>query len=342
MGTTTRIKTLVYISISLFLFASLLVYSTAKAEDPLKGLEGKAFSDPSKLVEMPEGWIKKPVIYKKNNQGADLVISFNQQIYHTFLPIIQDYAKKHGLNIKISEGTCGNSAGILASKSADLGMYCCPPGPTDRLPGLRFHTLGIIAIALLVHPDNPIESITIKQARDIFQGEVYRWSEVQDAKGYRGSDLPIRQVARLHCKKRPGHWRGLLDNEDIFTPRLQEVGAIPDMISVVSADPRAIGYETLWMAHHLYRQKGRVKALKIDGLAPDELEHLISGKYPLYRVFSITTWEGKNVANPHAQKLVDHLLQKFESLDSKLGIIPASRLRKAGWKFKGNELVGEL
>ncbi len=334
-------KTLIYISTLLSLAVTLFTGSIAKSAHPLGDIQRPAFSDPSKQVQMPEEWIKKPVIYDKNNQGADLVISFNQQIYKTFLPLINDYAKKHGLNIKISEGTCGNSAGILAGKSADMGMFCCPPGPTDRLPDLRFHTLGITAIALLVHPDNPVENITIKQARDIFQGEIYRWSEVQDAKGHRGSDLPIRPFARLHCKKRPGHWRALLDNEDLFTPRLKEVGAIPDMISVVSADPGAIGYETLWMAHHRYKQKGRVKALKIDGYAPNEFNHLISGRYPLYRVFSITTWEGKNVANPHAQKLVDHLLQEFESLDSKLGIIPASRLRKAGWKFKGNELVGE-
>jgi len=81
------------------------------------------------------------------------------------------------------------------------------------------------------------------------------------------------------------------------------IGSIPDMISVVSADPGAIGYETLWMAHHRYKQKGRVKALKIDGYAPNEFNYLISGRYPLYRVFSITTWEGKNVANPHAQNI---------------------------------------
>ncbi len=341
MSTVTGRKTLIYISTLLCLTMSLLIGSTAKSAHPMEDIQRPAFLDPSRQVQMPEDWIQKPVIHKKGFQNADLVISFNQQIYHTFLPIIQGYAREHGLNIVVEEGYCGNSAGALASKSIDMGMYCCPPGPTDRLPGLRFHTLGITAIALLVHPDNPIESITIKQARDIFQGEIYRWSEVQDAKGNRGSDLPIRPIARLHCKKRPGHWRLLLDNEDLFTPRLKEVGAIPDMISVVSANPGTIGYETLWMAHHRYKQKGGIKALKIDGRAPNEFNHLISGRYPLYRVFSITTWEGKNVANPHAQKLVDHLLQKFKSLDSKLGIIPASRLRKAGWIFNGSELVGE-
>ncbi|MEE8328597.1 MAG: substrate-binding domain-containing protein [Thermodesulfovibrionia bacterium] len=341
MKNITRRKTLVYISISFFLTASLLVFSTAKAEHPLNGLEGEAFSDPSKQIQMPEEWIKKPVIYDKDNQGADLVISFNQQIYHTFLPLINDYAKKYGLNIKISEGTCGNSAGVLSNKSADMAMFCCPPGENDRLPGLIFHTMGVTPIALLVHPDNPIENVTFKQAQDIFSGEIHKWSELRDASGQPGPNLLVRPVGRLHCKKRPGHWKLLLDNIDLFSPRLSEVGAIPDMIAVLFSDQSAIGYETLWMAHYKYKQRGKVKALKIDGLAPDELEHLISGKYPLYRVFSITIWGGKGLANPHAQKLVDYLLEKIEQLESKLGIIPASRLRKAGWKFKGNELVGK-
>ncbi|MEF9438396.1 MAG: substrate-binding domain-containing protein, partial [Candidatus Mariimomonas ferrooxydans] len=267
MENITRRKTLVYISISFFLFASLLVFSTAQAEDPLNGLEGEAFSDPSKQVQMPEEWIKKPVIYDKDNQGADLVISFNQQKYHTFLPLINEYAKKYGLNIKISEGTCGNSAGVLSNKSADIAMFCCPPGENDRLPGIIFHTLGVTPIALLVHPDNPIGNVTFKQAKDIFSGEIYKWSELQGSKEQPGPNLSVRPVGRLHCKKRPGHWRLLLDNIDLFSPRLNEVGAIPDMIAVLSSNRGAIGYETLWMAHYKYKQRGKVKALKIDGLA---------------------------------------------------------------------------
>ncbi len=47
------------------------------------------------------------------------------------------------------------------------------PGATDRLPGVRFHTLGIAAIAFLVHPQNPIDNISTEQVRRIFKGEIY-------------------------------------------------------------------------------------------------------------------------------------------------------------------------
>ena len=186
-----------------------------------------------------------------------------------------------------------------------------------------------------MHPDNPVNDITLEEARQIFMGETYRWSELN----VKGEDLPIQPIGRLHCKLRPGHWRLLLENEDLFSPGLLEVGAIPDMITRVSDHIMSIGYETSWMIH-LLKDHGKVKKLKIDGYDPDDLSGLASGKYPLYRVYTLTTWEGEEVENFEAQQLVDFLLKQTEQLRSKMSIVSSDRLRKAGWKFQGNELVG--
>ena len=229
---------------------------------------------------------------------------------------------------------------MAIDKSADMGGFCCPPGLTDRLPGLKFHTLGIASLALLVHPENPIDNISLEEARKVYQGYIYKWSEVKSDKRTNLPDQLIRPIGRLHCKLRPGHWRLLLDNEDLFSPDLQEIGSIDDMIKSVSINRAAIGYEALWMVRR-YREMGEVKILKIDGLSPDDPVRLVSGEYPLYRTFNITTWEGEGIANPKAQRLVSHLLKEAGSLPGKFGIVPVSRLRKANWKFKGDELVGE-
>jgi len=127
-----------------------------------------------------------------------------------------------------------------------------------------------------------------------------------------------------------------------------EVGAIPDMISQVAENENAIGFETISMIRHL-RDKGRVKILKISGNDPANESDLISGKYPLYRVYNITTWEGGGVENPYAANLVKHLLNEMKTVDSEFGMVPAFRLRKSGWlfkngtgwKFRDNELIGE-
>ncbi len=332
---------LIIIFAKIFLIASILIVTTAHAEhNPLKSLRGQEFSNPFKQTRMPEDWKKKPLKYDPSVADADVVITLDGQMYRAWVPVINQYAKDHNLNIVTRPGTCGLSAGNLLRKSVDIGAFCCPPGETDRLPGLRFHTLGIATIALLVHPDNPLDNISIEQARQIFQGEIYRWSDLITSDSGKKTSLLIQPVGRLHCKLRPGHWRLLLDNEDLFSVALVEVGAIPDMISQVAINPAAIGYEVLWMARY-YQDKGKVKILKINGLDPDEPSHLVSNKYPLYRVYSFSTWEGKNVENPHARKLVHHLLQQSEHLDRKFSIVPPSSLRKAGWKFRDTELVGE-
>lgn len=228
------------------------------------------------------------------------------------------------------------SSGMLSKKSIDIGGFCCAPGMTDRLPGLRFHTVGIASVALIVHPDNPVANISLEEARRIFMGELYRWSELNES----GENQPIQPIGRLHCKLRPGHWRLLLDNEDQFSPSLFEVGAIPDMITRVSDNKMSIGYETIWMTR-LLKNHGNVKTIKIDEYDPGDLSALASGKYPLYRVYTFTTWEGEGIENPEAQKLVDFLLEQTDSLRDKMSIVSSPRLREAGWKFKGNELVGE-
>ena len=156
-----------------------------------------------------------------------------------------------------------------------------------------------------------------------------------------GPNRTIYAIGRLHCQIRPGHWRQLLDTDKEFSPRLHEVGSIPDMIAGVASSRNAIGWEVLTMAEK-YRDMGAVKPLRIDGFLPSDSGALASLKYPFYRTYSLSTWAGKNVENKQADRLVEYMKKEFEKLNAdKYGFVSQSRLRKAGWKFKGDELIGE-
>jgi phosphate transport system substrate-binding protein len=318
-------------------FVALLFGVIVHAAEPLKG---RSFTAPGWTFEMPAEWVKKPIRYEKWADKADVSVMLDQDAYRMILPFIQKYAKQRGLKIAVKEGTCGISAGMLDRKAVDIGGFCCPPGRQDRLPGLRFHTLGIVAMAFLVHPENPVESVSVTELRNIFQGKLYRWSELKSRNGKPGPQWVIRPIGRFHCPLRPGHWRLLLDNQDLFSPRLYEVGSMPDMIAQVSANKGAIGWEVLGMVEH-YKKVGKVKPLRIDGYSPTDGTAIATKRYPFYRTYNITTWEGKGVENPKAEALVDYLMNEVESFGSEFGFVPASKLIKAGWKFKGDELVGE-
>jgi hypothetical protein len=221
----------------------LLGSEAAWTQSPAKDMRGQTFTDPSKTFPMPEEWIKQPIKYDKENEDADIVIMMDQDIYHTLLPSVQQYAKEKNLKIIMIEGTCGIAAGMLAKKTSDMGGFCCPAGAEDRLPGLRFHTIGIVAKAFFVHPDNPADNISEGQLRDIYIGKLKRWSEVKTEAGPKGPDRTIKAVGRLHCPLRPGHWRQLLDNKTKFGPAISEVGSIPDMIAQVASVKDAIGWD---------------------------------------------------------------------------------------------------
>ena len=147
-------------------------------------------------------------------------------------------------------------------------------------------------------------------------------------------------MARFHCPARPGHWRLLLDNEDLFSLRVNEVRTIADMIAQVAGSADAIGWEVPGMLEH-YPDLGPVKAIAIDGHAPADTSALAAGAYPLYRTYNLTTWEGAGVENRHAHGLVEFLLREAEKIDARYGFAPAGRLGQAGWKFRGDELIGE-
>ena len=296
------------------------------------------FSDPGLLAPVEKDWAEKPIKYDDRHKDADLAIALGQQSHPLFKKLIADYAKERKLKIAVMDGTCGITSGRLLRKKVDVGAFCCPPGKNDRFPNMKFHSLGISPIALIVHPDNPVTNLTSQKARDIFQGKVSRWSEVEGA----GPELTelIKPVGRLHCKIRPGHWRLLLENEDQFSSRLFEVGVISDMISQVARNPNAIGWEVPLMVK-VYRNKGKVRMLNIDGHSPTDLKYLLSGKYPLYRSYSLTTWEDNGNSKQLAKDLVKYLQAHIEKVHSEIDYLPPSQLRKAGWKFKGDELIGE-
>jgi ABC-type phosphate transport system substrate-binding protein len=296
------------------------------------------FGNPDDSMEMEDSWVNKPVAHEDKAGDADLVVTLGQQTYPALKDFIEDYARTHQLKIVTEPGSCGVTAKKLRRKMVDIGAYCCPPGKTDRLPGVVFHTIGVAPIALVTRPDNPVDNLSLEQAREIFAGKVIRWSEVSSGPGIL-ADLKIQPVARLHCKKRPGHWKGLLENQDLFGPNVHEVGVIPDMITNVAKEQGTIGYETLYMLD-VYREQGQLKVLTVDGMNPADLGKMVDASYPVYRTYSLATWADDNHSK-QAMALVNAIRQHVETNSKKYGIVPVVKLREAGWKFRGDELVGE-
>lgn len=335
---TDRMIILYAFAAALFIGLAFIILSTAAhANEALLG--GRAFTPPGTSIPMGADWDAQGITHKTPKK-VDLAVALDQQLYPAFGPLIEDFAKARGVKIAVQNGTCGTSAGLLSEKAADIGGFCCPPGLTDRLPGLKFHTVGIGALALITHKTNPIDNVNVDDARKLFGNDIRDWSELPMSGLKTGEHEPVRAVARLHCKIRPGHWRLILDSEQQFGWGLTEVSAIKDMVKQVSVTPGAIGYETLWHLVRLSKEdNSHVKMISVNSMMPDDNEALARNAYPLYRVFNITTWDKGPAHNKLGDELVDYLLAHTGDISPDFAILPAEILRKNGWGFDGNELI---
>jgi len=300
-------------------------------------IDSHKFSDSNLSIKMHNShWNKQAITYSKKYKDADLSISLDQQQYPYLLPIIQQFSLQKNKTIAVSDGTCGVSAGKLRRKEIDMGGFCCPPSQFDRLPGLKFHTLGIASLALMANKDVPVKNISIDQAKKIFSGDISSWAEVSQNKA---NILAISPIVRLHCDKRPGHWKLIIPNKTDFSNNALKVGSIPSMLKRTSKVSGAVGYETLW-AIDQYKDKEPVKLIKINDIDPKDSIALAKGEYPFYRTFSITTWGEE--AKPLAKELIAYLIQNINTTNSKEHtLVGVDKLKQNGWKFNGDELIAE-
>ena len=326
-----------YKHLTIALSCTITGWAIAASTDLDKLLRGEAFTDPTYVASMPADWQEQAVQYDRAVKNADLVISLGQQTFPALNATVNQFARQHGLNIVIQSGTCGISAGKLLRKTIDSGTFCCPPGKNDRMPGLEFHTIAISPIAIIVNSKNPLQDISLDQARKVFQGLIRNWPVLLSDKTFSDTLTP---VGRLHCKTRPGHWTGLLRNQDLFGPNLIEKGVIPDLIAMVAREKNTISIETPFMVQN-YAPPNSVKLLSLNGVSPLQLDKLARAQYPLYRTYSLSTWSNNTVQKKHVLALIRYLEKHIEEHSQQYSMIPASTLRKNGWRFKQDELIAE-
>ncbi|HIJ83816.1 MAG TPA: hypothetical protein HPQ00_06370, partial [Magnetococcales bacterium] len=297
------------------------------------GLSAPEFTDPAMLAQRPEDWQRKPIHYESWAEKANVAITLDQHQYAALKDAIGQFSQKTGWLVASREGNCGTSEASIDKKQVDIAGFCCPPSTRDRLPGLKYHTLGIAALAILVHRDNPVGNLTLEEIRAIFSGRIKNWSQIIGANKL--GDLPVIPVGRLHCNTRPGHWRTILPDENDFSPHLTEVGTVPDMIATVAGNPGAIGYEVLWNRTRFDR-KGLVKPVWVDGISPEDDRAVASGRYPFYRVENISSWETPSMKNAAASSLVMYLRENVAYLNPVYRIVGYQWLRENGWRFDGD------
>ena len=107
------------------------------------------------------------------------------------------------------------------------------------------HVVAADAIAIVVHPSNPVDGLTIPELADIFAGKITNWQEVG------GEDRPIVLLSRESNSGTHVFFleevvrQGRTDDKTLFSPDTLLMPSSEGISAEVRQNPNAIGYDGL-------------------------------------------------------------------------------------------------
>lgn len=229
----------------------------------------------------------------------------------------QTTGKKLQLYGKNSNLGMGCNAGIkLAQQHSHehqtFGFVCCPLSESElKEKKIKIYPIAKEPILILVNKNNPVENLSAEQVRAIFRGDITNWKDVG------GWDKPVAVVTRLHCKKRPGHWKTILPSADDFVKERINVSSADEMVTMVTKFNTAIGHTgSTWV----FGKNSNVKAISINNINANA-ENLKNKSYPFYRNLSAVT-----SLNPSEDVLTTikqvQYGKSFEAIAKKYNLLP--------------------
>ncbi len=199
----------------------------------------------------------------------------------TVLPLVQKAAEKYmdhhsTVNIQIAGGGSGVGVQSVGEGTAAIGMSSrdMKDAEKKRYPNLNPIAIAKDGIALVVHPTNPVNSLTLEEVKKIYEGTYMNWSQLG------GEDKEIVVIGRDSASgTREFFWTRVMKKGDFVNTMLEKNsnGAVKQ---TVSQTPGAIGYIGLGYLD------GTVKPLTIkinDQEVTPTSENVRSGLYPISR-----------------------------------------------------------
>ncbi len=177
--------------------------------------------------------------------------------------------------------------------------------------------IGREAFIFFVEEDNPVDSLTAEQIRDIYSGKITNWKEVG------GKNQKIVAFQRPENSGSQVMMKWFMGDVPLQKPKTFEyIGGMGDLIEEVAQyhnEKGAMGYTFRYFLTGL-NQTENVKILKIDGVEPSD-ENIRNGKYPA--VVSLVCGYLASNDDPYVQKMLEFLLSDDgQYLIEKTGYVP--------------------
>ena len=252
----------------------------------------------------------------------------------TLVNLVQAWAESYKqvrpeVSVQVAGGGSGVGIAALTEGVVDIAaagreMKADEMNRAQAHNGTRPHefTVALDALAVYVHKDNPLDSISIEELAEIYGegGRIQKWSHLGVTNTACQSDAIIR-VSRQNSSGTYAYFREVV----LGNTREYKLGSIDqsgskDVVALVSRTPCAIGYSGMAFA------VVGVKALEVSksrgGPAiPPTAEAAIDGSYPIARRLYLYT---RREPTGQTEAFLDWVLGTYgQEIVRKIGFVPA-------------------
>jgi phosphate transport system substrate-binding protein len=238
-----------------------------------------------------------------NLKANDVTISGSA----TVLPLVHSIVEKYymenkEIGISIKGGGSGTGIAELIDQSSNVAMSSREIKPQEiesaKAKGItqKEYVIAYDGITVIVHPANPVDSLTLDQLQKIYAGEIVNWKEVG------GKDAAIAVISRDSASGTQEYFKEAVMKDKDFRSDMITQSATGAVIQEISQNEKAIAF--IGTAS----QSGSIKniGINVDGetVYPTH-ENILSGKYPISRALYLYTQDNPSQA---VQDFIDYVL----------------------------------
>jgi len=238
-----------------------------------------------------------------------------QERYKDVEPSVRIQVKGGGSGVGIAALCSGRIEIATASRPLKPEEAALAKERTGKTP--REFVVGRDALAIFVHPSNPLDSITIPELAEIYgeNGRITQWSEL----GATPPDCADGEIVRISRQNSSGTYayfkEAVLGKNREYKQGATSQGGSSDVVTLISRTPCAIGYSGMGYQSDTVKMLNVAKAKDKPAVAPSKATTQ-DGSYPIARpLFLYTLGEPEGqvkrfiewILSPDGQQVVERM-----------------------------------
>ncbi len=254
------------------------------------------------------------------NKGSDTLVNIALAWAETYRDVDPT------VSIAVTGGGSGTGIAALINGTVDIANASRPMKEKEieaaQANGIDpiEHIVALDALAVIVHPDNPVSQLTLPQLADIYTGRTANWQDVG------GNDAPIILLSRETNSGTHVYFLeevvrlGEKENEDIFAPQTLLMPSSVGITSELRRNPNAIGYDGLGYVDAAHEKVLAIARDDASPFVPPSPQTAAAGDYPLARnLFMYTAGEPSGVLAEYLDWIMSPAGQEIVA---RLGFVP--------------------